>query len=183
MAECFAVALGARAHADPERATAPRALFGDGKSYVGEIILADSAAVASVPIVLAMTSFDRSNYGWSFFAMVAPSLTGPIVHLVHGRYGAAVISALGWLSFVGTSASLGLVFGITEAVGARGGLPSNETRGWVVGSAVAVTGAAVMTTLDAFLARESRHQKSHAMTQPYFGPLERGASLGISGSW
>jgi hypothetical protein len=140
-----------RATFHPKRGS--RAWFGDGAGYGVQVFVADLASVATVPIIIAADyagdGSTHSKWGGYPFAMIAPSLMAPIVHLVNDRRWPALISFIGWATVGGMSALMDAWWGADVY---RGSLHS-ATAGLPAGLTMATAGAVLMSALDVFLAR------------------------------
>jgi hypothetical protein len=180
-------AASARAQANEPN----RFMMGDGRGYSAQVVALDLAGAASVPFILALSTApdapQHANYGWATLAMIPPTLTGPMVHLAHGRVGPAVISFVGWSSVVATSFGMAWVVYLSGNMGTgcatcRGAGPDPA---WATGITIGAVGSALMTTLDAVMARSAPKTKarSSAFCVPYVAPAIAGASAGLSGSF
>jgi hypothetical protein len=152
-----------------------RAMFGDGRGYTAEIVGADILAlVGTTSFLLAAAGIDRSyRGGWQAAAMV-PVVIGPVVHATRARWLPAVISFFGWSSFGLTvlTASL-LTSACTECA----------TPWLAAGAVVLAIGGSLLTTLDAWMARDVRTARRRSSWFPVVAPTHSGALAGFGGTF
>jgi hypothetical protein len=164
---------------DPNVATDGfKAMFGDGTDYRTPILVADVVASLSVPLLL-VAGAATNNLTFGVLALFPTTLTGPIIHLAHGRPVPAVISFLGW-AFIPPSAVLAGDFLVTT-----GGFVNSDTPSIAVFATFATVAAAGMTVLDWWMARAVRlaHKPQDVAFKPNVAPLRGGVLAGISGAW
>lgn len=187
--------MAASAHADapasnelppPPPITEPRAVFGNGNGYGAQVAIADAAAMASVPIIL---SIGWATNSWhqldapAFIAANAPFvLTGPIVHFIHARPAFGVVSLFGWASVAVTAQGVGFV---SMFPGCGEAAPCGQGRGGAIAIAIAAGGGALMTMLDAWMARSvhvAEPRRAAAVT-PTAWALPSGGGVGLAGAF
>jgi len=157
------------------------AMFNDGRGYQMTILAADIAAACVVPAlaVLAFTGVNGSING--FFAVAAAfptTLTGPIIHIIHGRAAPAVISFFGWVSVGWTAVGMNVV---GQILACCGGPTTGAAAGMPAFGVAAAAGAVLMTTLDVYMARSVRPPDVKII--PSLTPLRSGALLSVGGAW
>jgi len=171
-----------RALQSNEDAPLPATFFGNGHGYTARVVIADVAAMAFVPIaIVSGWAAERQNFRdfWPFVVANFPVvLTGPIVHLAHGRVGPGFISLFGWASVTATAEGLGALFAMSSC--GESSCNDNTGRGGAIAIGIGLAGGGLMTALDAWMARSvSRAQRpgiGFAIT-----PITRGAVLAIGG--
>lgn len=179
--------------ATESRAERRKVLFGDEHGYGAQILAADLAAVASVPLIMGLAYAADQSLGhtklWepTMLALIPPSVTGPFVHAMHQRWVPAVVSFFGWSSVAVTATGLGWIFAITEGTGCFNCAASdNTTRGWVIGVSIAAGGALLMTALDVFMARAPKPvtiDRASLHVGPFAAPTLGGGAMGIVGTF
>jgi hypothetical protein len=176
-------------HVSESQAAGRKLMFGDERGYGAQILVADLAALATIPLIMGVTyaadnAPNHANWGPNLLAMIPPSVTGSFVHAMHKRLVPALVSFFGWASVVGTSAGLGLIFGITPGTGCMCPAPDNTMRGWLVGGIIGSVGATLMTSLDVYMARSPKHvvvDREGLRVAPYAVPTPSGGTLGVVG--
>lgn len=153
-----------------------RAMFGDGRGYTAQIVGVHMLALAATTsFLLAAAGIDRSyRSGWQAAAMV-PIVFGPVIHATRGRWLAATISFLGWSSLGGSVLTASLLTGAcTEC----------STPWLATGAVVLVVGGSLLTTLDAWMARDIRvPRRPKASWLPVIAPASSGVFAGVSGAF
>jgi hypothetical protein len=195
----ISVMIASSAHAQDSHEHS-NAVVGDGKSYVAQVVIGDLAAVAIIPITVVPT-WSSDPWIWSIPLSGAPlTLTGPLIHAVHGRWVPAVASFLGWASVVATSwfagAELSLALaphsnciglGIDRVEPPCTSTPSNynATDAAIgIGVGFGIVGTILMTALDAWMARPIKHRHASTISfAPNAWVSGDGARGGVSGSF
>lgn len=172
----------------------PNVIEGTKKGYSAEIVVVDVSAALLIPATIAPTWSDNP-WIWSIPLSGAPlALGGPIMHLAHGRIIAASASFLGWTSVIATSWAVGglatMMFRLSDPCvpsqfHACSPAPDRSWAGAAMGIGVGVLGTALMTWLDAWLARPF-HKATHTRQQtlsPTVSMSGAGASAALLGSF
>jgi hypothetical protein len=157
------------------------AMFNGGHGYQMTILAGDLAAACVVPAlaVLAFTGVNGSLNGYFAVAAAFPTtLTGPIIHIVHGRAVPAVISFFGWVSVAWTAVGMNVV---GQVLACCGGATNGVVAGMPAFGIAAAAGTALMTTLDVFMARGV--QARDIPITPTITPVASGALLMVHGLW
>ena len=76
---------------------------GDGQGYSAEVVAADIGGALAVPLIALPTWSSSNPWIWTIpLSGVPATLSGPIVHAIHGRWVPAIASFFGWASVVAT---------------------------------------------------------------------------------
>jgi hypothetical protein len=167
-------------HPDWSVSTGHSAMFGNGRGYGLPIAITDISATVTEPFLMAATvATDSAVLGALCFVPVG--LSGPIVHLVNGRPIPAIISFFAWTSLAATTFVVGGLFGLAFSSGAFSTF--NSPVAWTAGLIFGAAGAASLTWLDVWMARDIKQRTpSSVHLTPTILPTHRGAlaSLAIS---
>lgn len=151
------------------------AMFGDGHGYTAPIVGVDILAlVGTTSLLLAAHGTDASyRGGWQAAAMV-PLVFGPVVHATRGRWLTATISFFAWSSFGVTVLGASLLTSTCFDC---------ATPWLAAGTAVLAVGGPLLTTLDAWMAREIRAPRKPTSWFPMIAPTRSGALAGVGGAF
>lgn len=126
-------------------------MFGDARGYQVDILVGDLCAAISAPLLIALAVLTNES-AFAVLAAFPPSLTGALIHVIHHRYAPATISFFGWAPIGPSAASLGIL-----AFASSG----NDAIGIFTFAGAAFAGAAVMTAVDFYLARDVTKHVPH----------------------
>lgn len=161
------------------------AMFGNGEGYGTAIAAIDIAATVTEPflVLAATTSQGATSSVFGVISFVPTGFAGPIVHIVHGRYIPAVISFFAWTSLAGSTFVVGGLFGLAG----QNGFEFNTAAAWAGGLVFGAGGAALVTWLDVWMAREVAVPEKRSSTSlrimPGLMPTRGGAMASLAGSF
>lgn len=182
----LAVSIAGTASADGRK---ENVVTGDGQGYSAEVVAADIGGALAVPLIALPTWKSSNPWIWTIpLSGVPATLSGPIVHAIHGRWVPAVASFFGWASVVATGWFTGAVLqmGTSCNVTDRGGSPPCTPMGdrteLAVGAGIGagVLGAALMTVLDAWMARTVKPER---VLEPSAWVTTSGGGAGLGGTF
>ena len=181
----LAVSIAGTARADGRK---ENVVTGDGQGYSAEVVAADIGGALAVPVIALPTWSSSNPWIWTIpLSGVPATLSGPIVHAIHGRWVPAIASFFGWASVVATGWLTGglLQMGSLCNVTDRGGASctsAGDRAELAVGAGIGagVIGAALMTVLDARMARTVKPER---VLEPSAWVTTSGGGAGLGGSF
>jgi hypothetical protein len=164
-----------------------KAMFGDGRDYGTIVAVTDVAAAVTEPLLVAATlatnSANTTSAVLGVISFLPVTLSGPIVHFIHGRPIPGIISFFTWASVAGTTFAVAGLFGL-----AFGNGEFSNGAAFVGGIAFGAGAGALVTWLDVTMARrvaapEVKVPATSVRWMPGVVPTPGGAMASIGGTW